>query len=269
MIELFETDIHEQNRASSKGNQLKWRKGEYWYKADYCGYEGLSETIISKLLRYSNIEGSLLVDYDVEEIVYKNKILMGCKSKNFLPKGSSLITLERLYKNKNGRSFYRDIYAIDEITSRIEFLVNQVKTLTGLSNFDKYLSLLLTVDAFFLNEDRHFHNIALIMNENGQFQLCPIFDNGAGLLSDFKMDYPLEQNPIDMIKEVSSKTICGNFDEQLDAVELLYGKQVSFHFTKGDIDKIVDSVEKYSIEEKERVKMVLFEQYRKYRYLFD
>ena len=33
MIELFERDIIEDNRRSSKGNQLKWSSGIYWYKA--------------------------------------------------------------------------------------------------------------------------------------------------------------------------------------------------------------------------------------------
>ena len=29
------------NLVSSKGNQLKWFDGEYWYKADFLGYEAL------------------------------------------------------------------------------------------------------------------------------------------------------------------------------------------------------------------------------------
>ena len=63
--------------------------------------------------------------------------------------------------------------------------------MTGLKNFGVYLNKLFTIDAFFLNEDRHTHNIAVLMNEKGEFAYCPIFDNGAGLLSDTLMDYPL------------------------------------------------------------------------------
>ena len=46
--------------TSSKGNQEKWfdRETDKWYKLDQFGYEGLSESIISKLLENSNIEGS-------------------------------------------------------------------------------------------------------------------------------------------------------------------------------------------------------------------
>ena len=31
---------------TSKGDQLKWKIGNIWYKSDYMGYEGLSETLV-------------------------------------------------------------------------------------------------------------------------------------------------------------------------------------------------------------------------------
>ncbi|MCR5343044.1 MAG: hypothetical protein K6E70_06760 [Butyrivibrio sp.] len=49
MIELFEKDKKEFNRKSSKGNQLKWETNNTWYKADYTGYEGLTEYVVSHL----------------------------------------------------------------------------------------------------------------------------------------------------------------------------------------------------------------------------
>ena len=57
MIELFEQDIQLNDRQSSKGNQLKWQ-GENggWYKADYTGYEGFAEYMVSCLLEYSSLE---------------------------------------------------------------------------------------------------------------------------------------------------------------------------------------------------------------------
>ncbi len=56
IVELFEDNVKLFNRHSSKGNQLKWEKDGIWYKADYMGYEGLSEYIISQLLRKSTLE---------------------------------------------------------------------------------------------------------------------------------------------------------------------------------------------------------------------
>lgn len=51
MIELFEQNIRTNDRQSSKGNQLKWENEGIWYKADYTGYEGLAEYMISNLLK--------------------------------------------------------------------------------------------------------------------------------------------------------------------------------------------------------------------------
>ena len=50
LVERTETAGH-----SSKGNQLKWRQGDIWYKADYMGYEGMAEVVISDLLELSLI----------------------------------------------------------------------------------------------------------------------------------------------------------------------------------------------------------------------
>ena len=56
MVELFEKDIIETENKSSKGNQLKWEKDNIWYKADFTGYEGLSEFVISSLLKFTNLK---------------------------------------------------------------------------------------------------------------------------------------------------------------------------------------------------------------------
>ena len=45
----FEQNIRTNDRQSSKGNQLKWKSEGIWYKADYTGYEGLVEYMISHL----------------------------------------------------------------------------------------------------------------------------------------------------------------------------------------------------------------------------
>ena len=55
MIELFEQNERMQDRQSSKGNQLKWENAGIWYKADYTGYEGLAEYMISHLLIKSTL----------------------------------------------------------------------------------------------------------------------------------------------------------------------------------------------------------------------
>ena len=47
----------------------------------------------------------------------------------------------------------------------------QVERITGLKDFGIYLNKLLTIDALFVNEDRHMHNIAVLMNQKGDFAL--------------------------------------------------------------------------------------------------
>ena len=61
MIELFEQNIRTNDRQSSKGNQLKWENEGIWYKADYTGYEGLAEYMISNLLKKSTVNVNILL----------------------------------------------------------------------------------------------------------------------------------------------------------------------------------------------------------------
>lgn len=268
MVELFEQTVKTQTRQSSKGNQLKWENDGIWYKADYTGYEGLSEYIISGLLAYSNLKTEEYISYQTEEIYYKSNTYHGCKSKNFLPDGWKLITLERLFQSMYGQSLNRAIYSIEDYGNRVSFLVEQTIRVTGLHDFGIYLSKLLTIDALFLNEDRHTHNIAVLLDDMGKYHYCPIFDNGAALLSDTTMDYPMNGNMEEMMEEAKAKTICQDFDKQLDMVEQIYGKHIEFNFDRKDVDKLLSEELYYPTQIKQRVKNIIINQRRKYQYLF-
>ena len=106
------------------------------------------------------------------------------------------------------------------------------------------------------------------MNKVGKFEYCSIFDNGAGLLSDTTMDYPLMMNIDEAMGNVRAKTICPSFEEQLEISEALYGVNLRFNFSKGDVKEIINQVDIYSREEKQRVESIIFYQMRKYQYLF-
>ena len=99
MVELFQQDLKEITRQSSKGNQLKWKNDGVWYKADYTGYEGLTEYVISSLLQLSTLEKKEYVLYAPVEIKYKETVYRGVQSDNFLCEDWQIITLERLFKN--------------------------------------------------------------------------------------------------------------------------------------------------------------------------
>lgn len=151
---------------------------------------------------------------------------------------------------------------------RLLFLVQQVERITGLQNFGVYMNKLLTIDAFFLNEDRHTHNIAVLMNGKGEYAYCPIFDNGAGLLADTTMDYPLSADIYTLMDKVQSKTISTEFDEQLDFSESLYQRNLKFWFTKKDVRQLLINADIYSEEVRKRVEVIIYAQMRKYSYLF-
>lgn len=267
MVELFEQHIRTNDRLSSKGNQLKWKNNNIWYKADYMGYEGLAEYIVSSLLEFSTLKNEEYVHYDTELMKYNYVTYTGCRSCNFLPSGWSLITLERLFKNRYNQSLYRSIYTIQEYENRIKFIVDQTIRITGLRDFGRYMCKLLTLDAFFLNEDRHMHNVAVLMDETGTFHYCPIFDNGACLLSDTSMDYPMGKDILALIENSAAKTFCSDFDEQLEIAERLYGQQVKFKFTMKDVEELLRKENCYSEEVKKRVYEIIAAQYRKYQYL--
>ena len=269
MIELFEQDKREQNRKSSKGNQLKWEKNGVWYKADYTGYEGLSEYVVSSLLEKSSLKEDEFVHYQQEEIRYKSQIYMGVSSKSFLNPGEQLITLERLFQSTYGDGLNRMVYGIASHEDRLSFLVNKTHEITGIKGFGEYMAKLLTIDSFFLNEDRHSHNIAVILDSKGAYRPCPIFDQGAALLADTTMDYPLDGNTYDLMGTVSPKTFCERFDEQLEIAEKIYGTCIRFNFTTKDIDTVIDTVYGYAPKITERVKNILYEQIRKYKYFFE
>lgn len=268
MIELFEKDQWDQGRRSSKGNQLKWRKNDLWIKADYTGYEGLAETMVSRLLQTSDLKPNEYVVYDPEVIRYGTRELHGVVSKSFLKSGWQMITLERLYQNYCGQSLSRMLWTMKEPKERLLGLVSSVERITGIRGFGIYLSKVITIDALFLNEDRHMHNLAVLMNPKGKYELCPIFDQGACLMADTTLDYPLGEDPLKMISRVKPKTFANSFDEQLDLCEEIYGTTIHFAFGANSVEQELQKIEGYSDEIKIRVLELILEQRRKYGYLF-
>ncbi|MBQ6733919.1 MAG: hypothetical protein IJR00_03310 [Lachnospiraceae bacterium] len=264
MVKLFKKDLISPERRSSKGNQLKWRDKDVWYKADYAGYEGLSEYLISHLLRYSDLQPEEYVLYELEEISYGSRVLRGVRSRNFLPDGWQLITLERLFRNVHTRSFASDLYGIRDHRNRLRFLVDQVVQMTGLKDFGIYMNRILTIDTLFLNEDRHLHNVAVLLDENGEFHYCPAFDHGAALLSDTALDYPMGEDIYQLMEKARPKTFLREFDEQMEISEELYGSHLSFSFDKKTVRTLLEQAGIYEKEITYRVETIIYEQMRRY-----
>lgn len=252
------------DRNSSKGNQLKWFDGNVWYKADYLGYEALVECLISKLLEKTNVND--YVNYEITMLDFCGKKYCGCKSHHFLKEGQELITLEKLFRRYRNVELVRE-YAYMSTKERILYVVNGVKEITGLKNFGSYLTMLLELDALFLNEDRHTNNIAVIVNADGTFEYCPVFDNGAALFSDTMISYGQDELIEKCYEIIEAKPFSRMFDEQMDIAEELYGYPLKCWFTIADINHYLHEMEEYYPQKiLERVETILRLQLRKYQY---
>ena len=71
-----------------------------------------------------------------------------------------------------------------------------------------------------------------------------------------------------LMDQVQSKTICHDFDEQLDISEKLFKTNLRFSFTKKDVKELLEQADIYSEKERERVEKIIYAQMRKYEYLF-
>lgn len=252
---------------TSKGDQPKWQLDGKWYKADHMGYEALAEVVVSQLLKQSNVPD--FVEYRPVLIQYQGKEIPGCVSKNFRRKDEMLVSFERLHRTYKGRGLAAALGGINEPQGRIRYTIDFIEQTTGLTGVGKYLTLLLELDSFFLNEDRHTNNLAVIRNEKTkEFRLCPIFDNGLALLSDLN-DYPLDKDVYDSIKCVRAKPFDLDFNVQVEAAEELYGMQLNLSFSRKEVSKELKFVtELYGEKIYCRVEQVLFEQMRKYQVYF-
>ena len=235
--------------TSSKGNQEKWydQVSDLWYKLDQFGYEALAETVISTLLEQSNITTDTpftFVRYHMERLRVHGRERTGCSSKNFLQPGQALITINRLLSSYLGKPLREKLVRLPSDKKRIAYLAEATAELTGLELFPQYLTLLFEVDALFCNDDRHLNNIAVI-EQNGKFDYCPIFDNGAGLLSNTQLS-PMDILPPALISALQARPFNITFTRQMNTARSLYGTQLVMpKLTTSDIREILEPVLNY------------------------
>lgn len=233
--------------TSSKGNQEKWRDGNKWYKLDQFGYEALAEVFTSELLDRSNILTNTpfrFASYQMERLLVHDRERTGCSSDHFLKDGESIITLAHLFKQHLGYSLADALGRLSSDKKRMIYLAEETAELTGLIHFPEYLTLLFEIDALVLNDDRHLNNIA-VLEKNGKFDYCPIFDQGAGLLSN-TLYAPFGIIPQSLIKEAKARPFQTTFNRQVRTMESLYGRQLQVpHFTRKELYDLVEPLLPY------------------------
>ncbi len=178
--------------GTSDGTHLKFLCDGYWYKEDSEGCEGEVEYLVSKLLTFSTLKAEEYVVYEQGNINGK----AGCRSKSFLSPNQSFITLEKLHGNVVGVPLYKKIEEFKGIAAKATYVVDFCRHMLGLDLTD-YFRKVFTLDYIVLNEDRHFHNLGIIMDAEGSYKPAPIFDNGKSLLNcnlSVNRDLPMEEN---------------------------------------------------------------------------
>lgn len=277
VMEMTRDSVLTGSGHSSKGNQLKWEKDGYWYKADALGYEGLAEVVVSAMLRKTDIKD--FVEYEPVFIGYHGKYYRGCRSRNFRQQGEEIVTLEKLYRMMTGMSLAMELAHFAETKQRIVHTVKFVENVTGLQDFGAYLAKLLEIDGFFLNEDRHTNNIALLYHAHTDtYRPCPFFDMGLSLFADLTDSFPVEDSYEKCLKKIEAKPFSRDFLEQMDAADTLYGDYLCFDMSRYEVYKLIDDLKEkyeapdglewYSKEEWGRVENTLAEQAHSYSYAF-
>ena len=243
IVKLYTRDVVA--ATSSKGNQEKWydKETNAWYKLDRIGFEALSEAVASEILRkYSNIETELgyqIVPYHIDSVDVHKAKRNASISPNFLKEGQSIQTAYHILKRVLGSDYQKVLADEKTIPNRLKKIVDTIETISGLQNFGLYLTLLFEVDALIANEDRHLNNIAII-EENGTYQYCPLFDNGEGFMLD-NVKYPFDVETKGLMKHLRAKPFQCRFGTLLSAARELYGTQLKITCTADEISEVIEA----------------------------
>ncbi len=178
--------------------------------------------MISTFLEKSDLETDVpfsFVRYSMERLRVHRRERTGCSSKSFLQPGQSLITVNRLLSSYLGYPLKEKLARLSSDKKRIAYLVEETAAITGLKLFPQYLTLLFELDALFCNDDRHLNNIAVI-EQDGVFHYCPVFDNGAGLLSNTQL-LQMDVSPSALISSLRARPFLTTFTRQKNAAHKL------------------------------------------------
>ncbi len=235
--------------STTKGSQVKYLKGGYFYKLNKQGNEGLAEYLIYTLLKHSTLVKELVLPY---EYCYINK-KPGCRSGNFLLPGECFYTMEHLFSTATGKHGLAEVLALlSGASERLEYILDIIESLGfPCQDYRNYMQVLMQIDLLAENCDRHVHNYGLIFKD-GDFRLPPVFDNGLSLKTN------QENHPV-------ACTLSGSFIEQV----MVFGFPVEPAFLI-NYDTLLLELEKIRIVHGNKTEIqVLENNLQEYRDIFD
>ena len=227
--------------TSSKGNQEKWREGGRWYKLDLFGYEGLAETVASRLLEHTNLGelGFSFVPYRMEQLEVHRRKRTGCSSPDFLREGEAILTLAELFRKGVGPNWQAQVSRLPNLASRVRWMADTTRQLTGLDRFGEYLTALFEADMLFGNEDRHLNNIA-VLRRGGGFAYCPLRLWGRAALQHPGLSSG--RRPQSACGAAAGQPLGTLFARQVHAAQGEFGPQLRWDFTETHIAALVEAL---------------------------
>ncbi len=248
----FTNDQRIFGKTITKGTQEKYYSDGYFYKIDTTFNEGLTEYLVTLLLKHTTLNSNSYMEYEL--CLINNKF--GCRSKSFLKDvDEEFVTINSLYTKATGYTNLADyLMGLSTAEARLKYLLDLI-TIFNISKqeFRYYLNTLLQLDMLILNTDRHVHNYGVIYNRSTRkYRIPPIFDNGQSL--------NIEGN----VQPISC-TLSGSFEAQV--VAFGYPIQPCFHINYISLKKDLESF-KMELPNLNKVE-ILIKNLEKYKDIFD
>ena len=233
----------------SKGAQPKWFHPETkrYIKEDYYGYESLAEWLVSLVLSTcTNLDKDWIVPYHLCLVNGKE----GCYSYDFKGEGEDEVTLLYLLENSELK-LDRNLSQLTgkPLTQSLDIVCSALELMLG-KRFDADLKLLFAIDAFFLNEDRHYNNVSILRDKNGNCRLAPCFDNGMSLMSRVTQ-YTFSQNIRSQLKYAKPVIFTSDFSKHL---KLYDGKPFIY---RSKVESLIQSLREIDSREVDRAATIL------------
>ena len=169
----------------------KFPKGNKFYKADSNAFESLSEKLASILLKYSNLDPSSYITYDLVPLIIDNKYKVGCESLNFrnqYPYEQILFYIqsqESSSKTKlHTKTIFKIINSMIGIKPKFQLLTElvSIKTMMKEPEIEVRLMAMMAFDLLILNRDRHYGNLIFLDDLMGNVNPIPLIDYGSSVL---------------------------------------------------------------------------------------
>lgn len=193
--------------SSSKGTQLKWFSGGYFYKRDRFGGEAEAEFLVSKFLSYQGFPDFVSYEKVSEDV---------CRSRNFIPKGGKFVTFYRFLQQKGFSEEKINKIGSLSAESQYRFILEQLQSIGFSYEYLSYtFSRLFEIDMLTLNVDRHWNNFGILTDLRGNFSLLTLFDFGYSLGVTFASTTPTHI----IVRKSKSNTISKSFKKQSSVVK--------------------------------------------------